>query len=255
MVVILEGHCRVTSIREGEPSINGTLSIWSEIGRATGASAISLRTMEFAPGLSPGYRNQECDEVSYVLQGRATVFIDGNQYVVQPETGIYLRPGAILTVSNPGPEPFALISSQCPEPHTPVEILSSVTSPQESETSPLHQAPIVCLADRKAEKTEDDRWYRVLVDDEVGSKLVTQFVGSIPHGRAPDHFHPYEEVLVVLSGEGLMRAGEKDTPITVGSCIYLPEAQTHCVENTGEDELRVMGVFYPAGSPGQKYNA
>jgi len=95
----------------------------------------------------------------------------------------------------------------------------------------------------------------VLIDDEVESKQVTQFVGSIPHGRAPDHFHPYEEVLVVLSGEGLMRAGEKDAPIAVGSCIYLPEAQTHCVENTGEDELRVLGVFYPAGSPGEKYNA
>jgi len=254
MVVILEGHCRVTRIREGEPSINGTLSIWSPIGRATGASKISLRTMEFARGLSPGYRNQECDEVSYVLQGTATVYIDGYQYVVQPETGIYLKPGAILTVDNLGPEPFVLISSQCPEPRTPAEMLPPVTSPRESETSPPPKAPIVRLADRKAEKTEDRR-YRVLIDDEVESKQVTQFVGSIPHGRAPDHFHPYEEVLVVLSGEGLMRAGEKDAPIAVGSCIYLPEAQTHCVENTGEDELRVLGVFYPAGSPGEKYNA
>src|ERR1041385_2323388 len=118
MVVLLEGGCRVTGIRDGEPTINDTLSVWPQIGRANGASAISLRTMEFAPGLSPGCRNQECDQVIYVLQGAGTIFIDGWPYEVQPETGVYLRPGEILTVDNPGPQPFVLISSQCPEPVT-----------------------------------------------------------------------------------------------------------------------------------------
>jgi oxalate decarboxylase/phosphoglucose isomerase-like protein (cupin superfamily) len=27
----------------------------------------------------------------------------------------------------------------------------------------------------------------------------------------------------------------------------------HCVENIGADELRVLGVFYPAGSPAVRY--
>jgi mannose-6-phosphate isomerase-like protein (cupin superfamily) len=98
-----------------------------------------------------------------------------------------------------------------------------------------------------------DRWYRVLVDDEIGSEQVTQFVGSIPPGRAPDHFHEYEEVLFILCGEGRMWAGETNTPIGPGSCIYLPRRQVHCVENTGSGELRLLGVFYPAGSPAVRY--
>jgi len=52
MAVVLEGGCRITGIRGGEPTINGTLTVWPQIGRATNASAICLRTMEFAPGLS-----------------------------------------------------------------------------------------------------------------------------------------------------------------------------------------------------------
>src|ERR1043166_2886227 len=112
MAVKLKGGCRVTNIRDGDPTINGPLSICPQMGRAPGASAISLRTMEFAPGLSLGFRNQESDEVAYVLHGTATVYVDGNPSEVQPETGIYLKPGAILTVNNPGPEPFVLISSQ-----------------------------------------------------------------------------------------------------------------------------------------------
>ena len=46
-----------------------------------------------------------------------------------------------------------------------------------------------------------------------------------------------------------MWAGETHTPIAPGSGIYLPKGQVHCVENTGNDELRLLGVFYPAGSP------
>jgi mannose-6-phosphate isomerase-like protein (cupin superfamily) len=95
-----------------------------------------------------------------------------------------------------------------------------------------------------------DRWYRVLIDSEV-----TQFVGSIPPGRAPDHFHEYEEVLFILRGEGRMWTEARSTPISYGSCIYLPRKQVHCVENTGTDELRLLGLFYPAGSPAVRYDA
>ena len=95
-----------------------------------------------------------------------------------------------------------------------------------------------------------DRWYCELIQGEV-----TQFIGGIPPGRAPDHFHLYEEVICILDGEGIMHAGSSSTPITKGSCIFLPRRQVHCVENTGSGELRLLGVFYPAGSPAVRYGA
>jgi mannose-6-phosphate isomerase-like protein (cupin superfamily) len=253
MAVVLEGGCRVTKTRDGEPTIHGTVSVWPQIRRAINASVISLRTMEFAAGLSPGFRNRECDEIIYVLQGFATILIDGWPYPVQPETGVYLRPGAILTVDNPGPAPFVLISSQCPDSPATPDALPALTSPRSPGTLPPPRPPIVRAADRDAVPTAD-RWYRVLVDEEVGSTQVTQFVGSIPPGRAPDHFHDYEEVLFIVRGVGRMWSGESNTPIASGSCIYLPKGQVHCVENTGDEELRLLGVFYPAGSPSVRYD-
>ncbi len=250
MAVVLEGGCRVTELREGEPLAAGTLRSWPQVGRAVGAQAISLRALEFAPGLSPGLRNEDCDEIIYVLAGSAMLYIDGQVHLVSAETGVYLRPGETLTVENPGPGPFVLISSQCPEPQTTTETVA-VTSPLAQATTPA-RPPIVRLAERKAVPTAD-RWYRVLIDDEVGSRQVTQFVGSIPPGRAPDHFHHYEEVLVILRGHGRMWAGETSTQIGPGSCIYLPKGQMHCLENTGDDELRLLGAFYPAGSPSVRY--
>ena len=247
MAVVLEGGCRVSTMHEGAPGVVGSLKVWNHVGRTSGAEAISLRLLEFGPGTSPALRNREGDEVFYVLEGQGTVFIDGVAYAVAPETGIYLRPGQTLTVKNDGLDVLQFVSSQCPEES--VQIVDDFVATASEQTS-----PIVRLSDRRALPTAD-RWYRVLVDDEIGSEQVTQFVGSIPPGRAPDHFHEYEEVLFILRGEGRMWAGDTNTPIGPGSCIYLPKRQVHCVENTGAGELRLLGVFYPAGSPAVRYEA
>jgi len=39
----------------------GTLNIRNHVGPETGAKAISLRVLEFEPGLSPVLRNEETD--------------------------------------------------------------------------------------------------------------------------------------------------------------------------------------------------
>jgi mannose-6-phosphate isomerase-like protein (cupin superfamily) len=271
MALILAGGCRVSEMREGAPVVNGTLRIWNHIGRATGAQAISLRMMDFAPGRSPGIRNGNCDEILYVLEPErghpvrrsvpgerttagesiAKIFIDGWSYDLAADTGIYIRPGETFSIDNPGPGSILMVSSRCPEPDTAPEFVTPSTTPSDSVAP---RPPLVRLADRQAQPTAD-RWYRVLVDDEIGSTNATQFVGSIPPGRAPDHFHHYEEVLFILKGEGRMWAGATNTPIAAGSCIYLPKGQVHCVENAGKDELRLLGVFYPAGSPSVRYEA
>src|SRR5712691_9494313 len=272
-------------MREGASLVEGTLRVWNRIGRATGAQAISLRVMEFAPGLSPGIRNDDCDEILFVLNGGwaaprsdrdevsttrrrgprrgspagvadsgwVNLLINGRSHEVGADTGIYIRPGETFAVDNRGPASVILVSSQCPDPDRAPRFVRETAAPS-ADSSPPNRPPLVRLADRPAQPTAD-RWYRVLVDDEVGSTQVTQFIGSIPPGRAPDHFHNYEEVLVILKGTGRMWAGETNTPVAPGSCIYLPKGQVHCVENTGTDELRLLGGFYPAGSPTVRYDA
>lgn len=258
MSVTLEGGCRVSPMHEGHPLINGSMKIWNLIGRATGAKAISLRVIEFGQGVSPLIQNSESDEVFYSveqIEGRpptsagCRIHIEGKSFEVEAQTGIYLKPGQTMLVENPSIVPVTFVSVLCPEP--PVQNIAHGSPTRLNQPTSF---PGVRLADREAIPTAD-RWYRVLVDDEVGSKQVTQFVGSIPPGRAPDHFHQYEEVLFILRGTGRMWAGRTTTEIVPGSCVYLPKGQMHCVENTGSDELRLLGVFYPAGSPSVRYES
>ena len=249
MPVILEGGCRVGQLREGVPEERGALRVFRHVDRSTGATAISLRVLDLAAGRSHALKNGACDEVLYVLEGRGAVRLDGVPREVTPDTGVYLRPGATLEIENRGGSSLVLVSSRCPDPGA-----DEGEGPPAPPPAPSGPSPIVALADRQSETTAD-RWYRVLLDDSVGSKEVTQFVGGIPPGRAPDHFHEYEEVLCILSGEGRMWAGRSHTPIGPGSCVFLPRRQVHCVENTGAGELRLLGVFYPAGSPAVRYEA
>lgn len=250
MAILLEGGCRVSALREGKAQERGTVRAWSHVGRATGASAISLRVLDFAPGRSPTLGNAACDEVLYVLEGAGTLFLDAQPFAIGPETGLYVRPGARFEVENLGSRPLTILSSRCPDPGTDL----SFAPPAPSAPPPAGPSPLVRLFDRTAEVT-GDRWYRVLVDEKVGSTQVTQFVGAIPPGRAPEHFHEYEEVLCILHGTGRMWAGRSHTSLEAGSCVFLPRRQVHCVENVGDGELRLLGVFYPAGSPAVRYAA
>jgi mannose-6-phosphate isomerase-like protein (cupin superfamily) len=205
MSVELEGGCRVTSVREGEPEGSGAARIWRHFD-----SKLSLRVIEIAGEHT--FHNDSHDEVLYDLAN---------------DEGIYVPAGASLTLNGRA---------------TYVGSLTPAT-PSGREIERLK------LADQPRQKTAD-RWYSELVQAEV-----TQFVGSIPPGRAPDHFHLYEEVICILGGEGIMHAGDSSTPVSEGSCIFLPIRQRHCLENTGSGELRLLGVFYPAGSPAVRYTA
>jgi mannose-6-phosphate isomerase-like protein (cupin superfamily) len=88
---------------------------------------------------------------------------------------------------------------------------------------------------------------------ELGCASATQFIGLVPPGRAPDHFHLYDEVIYILEGEGELHIGGESAPLRPGSCVHLPARLVHCLANTGAGELRLLGVFRPAGSPAEAY--
>ena len=226
-MVNLEGGCRVAALKEGAPIREGALKVWRHFGVDEGAQAISLRILELPRRESASIRSGDWDEALYVLSGSGI----GDHVPIRIDTAIYLRPRSLLMLANDGAEALTLASAQCP------------ASGSSASTRPA----IIRLEERPILQT-GERWYREMINGEM-----TQFVGSIPPGRAPDHFHLYEEVICILKGTGTFWAGQSSTPIGAGSCIFLPRQQPHCLENTGPDELRLLGVFYPAGSPTARY--
>jgi mannose-6-phosphate isomerase-like protein (cupin superfamily) len=214
MVVELSGGCRVVDLKEGEPSHEGDLRVWQHF-----SGALSLRVLALDGEAS--LRNAEHDETLYVIDGEGTA----NGTRVGSDVGIDLPRGQTLRLSGR----MTIVSSLC------------------AAESSGRKVSIVSLRDRPLQKT-GDRAYRELIQGET-----TQFVGTIPPGRAPEHFHLYEEVICILKGSGVMWAGDRSTAVSAGSCIFLPIRQRHCLENTSVTDLHLLGMFYPSGSPAVRY--
>src|SRR5436305_1770749 len=89
---------------------------------------------------------------------------------------------------------------------------SRMAKPISPSASAAHGALFIARREAQPIQQTGHRWYRELIQGET-----TMFVGSIPPGRAPDHFHLYEEVLCILDGVGVMhKAGEESAPIARG---------------------------------------
>jgi quercetin dioxygenase-like cupin family protein len=98
------------------------------------------------------------------------------------------------------------------------------------------------------------RSFQVLFGPHNGSTRATLFVGYIPPGKAPWHYHLYDEIVWVLRGEGRLHVGDALEPLAPGCAFRLHAREVHVVENThGSEELAVLGVFTPAGSPSAAY--
>ena len=178
-----------------------------------------------------------------MVAGDGELQLGGEAHALEPETGAYLAPGEEYELDNTGDRPLKLVSVRIPDP----------ADPEANGADGAQRAVVRRLADQEAQDATTDREFRIVADPSTGLRSATHFVGYIPTARAPEHFHTYDEVIYVLDGEGVMHAEGNDTPVGAGSCIELPARTVHCLENTGDDVMRLVAVFRPAGSPAAAY--
>ena len=113
---------------------------------------------------------------------------------------------------------------------------------------------VVALDHVEPGKATGARSFQVLFGPHNGSTRATAFVGYIPPGRAPWHYHLYDEIVWVLRGEGRLHVGDALEPLAPGAAFRLHPREVHIVENTDPvAELAVLGIFTPAGSPSAAY--
>ena len=179
--------------------------------------------------LAGHHHEPDCDEVVYVLGGLATTQFGE----LRPGTALFVSKGTPWTAEGDARGVSVLVHAPAPstEPYAVVDLNAA-----DEGTATAGRA------------------FLLGATPDVGCHSVTQFIGLIPPGRAPDHFHRYDEVIYVLDGEGYLEIDGEQEPIRAGSCIHLPRTLVHCLANTGDREMRVLGVFTPAGSPAEAYH-
>jgi len=203
---------------------------------------------------SPARRNPVGEEVLYIVSGNGACYIDGYSYSLAPGTAAYVPPGSVYQIENlddrgRGVNDLEIVSVCCPEDEdSEVGVDPFVRAPR--DTKPFRTV-------RESEQqviATGDRTFRLLVNQDLGARRVTQFVGVIPPGRAPMHHHTYEEAIYIIEGQGRVLTIDGNAAFKAGSSIYLPRGVSHCLENTGSTNIRLLGVFHPSGSPAARYD-
>lgn len=202
-----------------------------------GCEAFAQRILRFGSGLSDEQEPGASDEVLYVLAGKGELVVGDDRRSLAPSMAAFVPAGRSWRVASESDEPLVVLSVLVREP-----------LPGNG-----HHAVIDLTSQELAGATAARR-FQLGATPDVGCASATQFLGYIPPGRAPDHYHRYEEVVYVVDGEGVLHIeGEESEPIGAGSSVHLPARIIHCLENTGSGDMTVLGVFRPAGSPAEAY--
>lgn len=203
-------------------------------GTEAGCADFEQRLLRFDRE-SPERAVADDDEVLYVLSGNGRATIGGERTTLAPGSAAWVARGTAWQVDEA--EGLDVLSVLVREPLPANGLTHAVVAAEDAEDGTATAG----------------RHFRLLATPEHGCASVTQFVGFIPVGRAPDHFHLYDEVVYVLQGNGALHIGGETAPLVTGSAVHLPSRLVHCLENTGPGEMHVLGVFRPAGSPAEAY--
>jgi quercetin dioxygenase-like cupin family protein len=216
------------------------------LGAPTGfETALEQAVLACGSGSALRRATSDFDEVLFVLEGACVLRADGEEHALEPGSGAYLAPGLEYELENTGTAWLRVVAVRIPDPGRGLQ--------DAGDPEPDARVAISRLTDQDTEAATTDREFRIVADPGCGLRSATHFVGYIPTKRAPDHFHTYDEVIYVLDGEGMLHTADGDWSLSAGSCIQLPARTVHCLDNTGDEVMRVVAVFRPAGSPAAAY--
>jgi putative monooxygenase len=253
----VEQRARLRHQREipGRALDGGTLQ-WL-VDRELGAEHVMAYRLTLEPDTSETHVHVGAEEVLYVLEGNGEVRVEAVAHAVSPGRAVFVPEGAEHSYVNTGNSPLIIVGAMAPpiapddvRPAMPRLDLAGLIPTDIDEAS---VKPIMMEESRVAPTLMGERSFRVLVNPEVGCRQMTQFTGVIPTGRAPLHAHPHEEAVYILAGSG--RLWIEDEPVgelRPGSVVFFPIGVRHTLENTGQEDMKVLGAFSPAGSPEAK---
>jgi quercetin dioxygenase-like cupin family protein len=202
------------------------------------ALAARERRLEAGEGSQVGDREQDC--LLYVFDGSGTITLDGRESDVGRGTA------AIVLAGEHG---------ELEAGRSGLAALFTTVAPSADRHAPLGRRDVTTrLDDASAERATGARSFQILLGPHSGSTRATLFAGFIPPGKAPWHYHLYDEIVWVPEGPGRLHLDEGTEELGPGSAFRLRPRQVHIVENLNADrEMTVIGVFTPAGSPSAAY--
>ena len=203
-----------------------------------GGSALALRAASLEPGRSWTIGGPDDDVLVYVVAGAGVLSVGQTSAAVRARSA-----GLVLA----GEE--ALLQAT-----DPLQLVVMSVGPEVDRHAPLGPRALTASLDgARAQEATGARSFQILFDATNGSTRATLFAGFVPPGKAPWHYHLYDEIVWVPEGPGRLHVGDTVEELGPGSAFRLRPRETHIVENASSGDMTIIGLFTPAGSPSAAY--
>lgn len=242
----LNGGCYIVSPASMQKVSRGHLRYCHLVTAESGAIYQTQLFLEVQGGASPILSLGDRELILFVVQGSGRISISGREFDIKINDGVYVRSGEALSLVPAGGETlrmFALV-------HPQGELEWPGAMPRNFDA----EYPVRVVSVDPAQRTAmGPRYFQLLVDKRIGSRLITQFIGHIPPSKAAPHRHLYEESIIVLAGEGYVWTEDRKARAQAGDAIFLPRKQLHSLEATSAEGMFVVGVICPGDNPSINY--
>jgi len=206
--------------------------------RALDGSALALRRLALEPGATAAIGEPEHDSLLYVGRGAGALSIADDSAPVRARSA-----GLVLA----GEEAVLSVTDE-------LEAVVAIVAPSTDLHAPMgHRDLVTSLDDGDAQAATGSRSFQILFGPHNGSTRATFFAGFIPPGKAPWHYHLYDEIVWVPDGPGRLHLEGGSDELAAGAAFRLRPRQVHIVENESDSEMTIIGIFTPAGSPSAAY--
>jgi quercetin dioxygenase-like cupin family protein len=202
-------------------------------------SELALALVRLDAGQGQPVSDVAADTLLHVVAGTGALTLAGDRQPLEPGTAALVLAGETATV----------------DASTALTCLRVTVGAGADRHAPLGpRETIARLDDAGSEAATGARSFQILFGPNNGSTRATLFAGYIPPGKAPWHYHQYDEIVYVPEGPGCLHLEADRQDLGAGAAFRLRPRQVHIVENTSTDrELTIIGVFTPAGSPSAAY--
>ena len=206
--------------------------------QGVGDSALALRAVTLAPGMRAGIADDEVDSLVFVSAGSGLLVVGDEASPLRArDAGLVLAGEEAELEATGALDAVVLTAGAETDLHAPMGTRETVVS----------------LDDAGQQRATGARSFQILFGPHNGSTRATLFAGYVPPGKAPWHYHHYDEIVFVPEGPGRLHLGESIEELGAGSAFRLRPRQVHIVENPGDAAMTIIGLFTPAGTPSAAY--
>lgn len=230
----------IQSVKENV--ISSAISSFEIVPGGPYAEPLRCEQYEFSSTASHRLRNILCDSYIYVLDGIGEIEINEKLSAISEGSAVLTYAGESSTISTTSKISFLII--EVPSPITPWG--SALAKPVDMTKRVI----VTKLGATEKESATGNREYETLFTEYNGSRGATMFVGFIPSSGAPDHYHLYDEICVIVRGAGGLVTSERPIQeLKKGSAFHVAPRFLHAIHNPNPEDLWILGVFRPEGSP------